>query len=68
MFRFYLRSDAQRSEEHKLRKEKELEKEIAASEREDDGGFSMQVKKQFYSQKINCGFSQNNLFGIILKF
>ena len=45
MFRFYLRSDAQRSEEHKLKKEKELEKEIAASEREDDGGFSMQVKR-----------------------
>ena len=44
MFRYYLRSDAQRSEEHKLKKEKELEKEIAASEREDDGGFSMQVK------------------------
>ena len=49
MFRLYLRSDAQRSEEHKLRKEKELEKEIAASEREDDGGFSMQVKIIFFS-------------------
>ena len=43
-FRFYLRSDAQRSEEHKLKKEKELEREIAASEREDDGGFPMKVK------------------------
>ena len=51
MFRFYLRSDAQRSEEHKLRKEKELEKEIAASEREDDGGFSMQVEKNDYTHK-----------------
>ena len=49
MFRYYLRSDAQRSEEHKLKKEKELEKEIAASEREDDGGFSMQVKIIFLS-------------------
>lgn len=64
MFGFYLRSDAQRSEEHKLRKEKELEKEIAASEREDDGGFSMQVKQYFYSQKMYCGLSQNTFFEI----
>jgi len=42
MVNYASRSDAQRSEEHKLKKEKELEKEIAASEREDDGGFSMQ--------------------------
>ena len=55
MFRFYLRSDAQRSEEHKLRKEKELEKEIAASEREDDGGFSMQVKIILFLTLVETG-------------
>ena len=37
------RSDEQRSEKHKLKKERELERDIAQQEREDDGGFSMKV-------------------------
>ena len=35
-----LRSDEQRSEQHKLKKERQLEKEVMEAEREDDGGFS----------------------------
>ena len=62
MFRYYLRSDAQRSEEHKLKKEKELEKEIAASEREDDGGFSMQVKIIFFLTLMK----QENMYFLLL--
>ena len=38
------RSDEQRSEKHKLKKEKEIEKEVLEAEREDDGGFSTKVK------------------------
>ena len=38
------RSDEQRSEKHKLKKEKEIEKEVMEAEREDDGGFSVKVK------------------------
>ena len=38
------RSDEQRSEKHKLKKEKEIEKEVLEAEREDDGGFSVKVK------------------------
>ena len=41
------RSDEQRSEKHKLKKEKELEEELAAAEKEDDGGFSLKVKLIF---------------------
>ena len=37
------RSDEQRSEKHKLKKERELERDIAQQDREDDGGFSMKV-------------------------
>ena len=42
---FHFRSDEQRSEKYKLKKEKELEKEVAAQAAEDDGGFSMKVKR-----------------------
>ena len=43
-YTFNFRSDEQRSEKYKLKKEKELEKEVAAQAAEDDGGFSMKVK------------------------
>jgi len=41
MVNYASRSDEQRSEKHKLKKEKELEEELAAAEKEDDGGFSL---------------------------
>ena len=44
MLIFSSRSDEQRSEKHKLKKEKEIEKEVMEAEREDDGGFSAKVK------------------------
>ena len=44
MFLLSCRSDEQRSEKHKLKKEKEIEKEVLEAEREDDGGFSVKVK------------------------
>ena len=47
MLIFSCRSDEQRSEKHKLKKEKEIEKEVLEAEREDDGGFSMKVKSLF---------------------
>ena len=37
------RSDEQRSEQHKLKKERQLEKEVMEAEREDDGGHSGDV-------------------------
>ena len=43
MLIFSSRSDEQRSEKHKLKKEKEIEKEVLEAEREDDGGFSVKV-------------------------
>ena len=43
------RSDEQRSEKHKLKKERELEKEVMEAEREDDGGFSFKVKFEMYN-------------------
>ena len=43
MMMMVFRSDEQRSEKHKLKKERELERDIAQQEREDDGGFSMKV-------------------------
>ena len=43
-YTYNFRSDEQRSEKYKLKKEKELEKEVAAQAAEDDGGFSMKVK------------------------
>merc|ERR1719189_2036087 len=41
MVNYASRSDEQRSEKHKLKKEKEIEKEVLEAEREDDGGFSV---------------------------
>ena len=43
MMTMMCRSDEQRSEKHKLKKERELERDIAQQDREDDGGFSMKV-------------------------
>ena len=43
MMMMMCRSDEQRSEKHKLKKERELERDIAQQDREDDGGFSMKV-------------------------
>merc|ERR1711902_484797 len=40
MVNYASRSDEQRSEKHKLKKEKEIEKEVMEAGREDDGGFS----------------------------
>ena len=52
------RSDEQRSEKHKLKKEKELEEELAAAEKEDDGGFSLKVKLIFKKISGYCQYSK----------